>query len=105
MIREEFAETPRISTNQLALLISNLNYIEPTIEVNEINGKRLKVKVWGRSAFMVPLENVPNKVVRIINYAQDYFNSSIGLPKLDIVAVPMYSASKASDNWGLMFFR
>ncbi|XP_012234176.1 aminopeptidase N [Linepithema humile] len=105
IIREEFAETPRISTNQLALLISDLQEIHPTIEVNEINGKKLQVRVWGRKDFLESLVNVPDKVVRIINYAQDYFNSSIGLPKLDIVAMPMYSASKASDNWGLMFFK
>jgi len=63
------------------------------------------VKVWGRKEFLESLANVPDKVVRIINYAQDYFNSSIGLSKLDIVAMPMYGASKASDNWGLMFFK
>jgi len=104
-IEEEFAETPRMSTNQFALVISDLQNIEPTKEINEMDGKRLQVKIWGRKEFMESLLNVPNKVVRIVNYLQDYFNSSIGLPKLDVMAIPMYSTCKASDNWGLMFFK
>ncbi|KAG5316288.1 AMPN Aminopeptidase, partial [Pseudoatta argentina] len=104
-IEEKFAETPRMSTNQFALVISDLQNIEPTKEINEMNGKRLQVKVWGRKEFMESLLNVPNKVVKIINYLQDYFNTSLGLPKLDLMAIPMYSTCKASDNWGLMLFK
>jgi aminopeptidase N len=104
-IEEEFAETPRMSTNQFVLVISDLENIVPTDEVNEMDGMKLQVKVWGRKEFMESLLNVPNKVVRIVNYLQDYFNSSIGLPKLDVMAIPLYSISKASDNWGLMFFK
>lgn len=95
-----------MSTNQLALVISDLEYIEPSrVPVNEINGKRLRVKVWARKEFMGSLITVPDKVVTIVDYLQDYFNSSLGLPKLDLMAIPMYRATKASDNWGLMFFK
>ncbi|EFN67471.1 Aminopeptidase N [Camponotus floridanus] len=104
-IEEEFEETPRMSTNQLALIISDLEYIEPLKEVNKIDGWKLQVKVWGRKEFMERLVDVPDKVVTIINYLQNYFNSSFSLSKLDVMAIPMYSASKASDNWGLMFFK
>lgn len=94
-----------MSTNQLALVISDLQDIEPVMEVNEMDGRKLKVKVWGRKEFMESLANVPDKVVDIVNYLQKYFNSSLGLSKLDVMAIPMYSTSKASDNWGLMFFK
>jgi hypothetical protein len=94
-----------MSTNQLALVISDLHSIEPDKEVNEINGKRLRVSVWGRKEFVQSLAAVPNKVVKIVDYLQDYFNSSLGLSKLDLMAIPMYRATKASDNWGLMFFK
>lgn len=86
-------------------MISDLQNIEPTKEINEINGKRLQVKVWGRKEFMESLLHVPNKVVIIVNYLQDFFNSSLGLSKLDVMAIPLYSTSKASDNWGLVFFK
>lgn len=104
-IEEEFEETPRMSTNQLALVISDLQDIEPTMEVNEMDGRKLKVKVWGRKEFMESLAHVPDKVVDIVNYLQKYFNSTLGLAKLDVMAIPLYSTSKASDNWGLMFFK
>lgn len=94
-----------MSTNQLAFVISDLQDIEPSKTVNEMDGRRLQVKVWGRKEFMESLVDVPDKVVKIVNYLQNYFNSSLGLPKLDVMAIPMYSASKASDNWGLMFFK
>lgn len=104
-IEEEFEETPKMSTNQLALVISDLEYIEPVKEVNKIDGWELQVKVWSRKEFMELLVDVPDKVVTIVNYLQNYFNASFGLSKLDVMAIPMYSASKASDNWGLMFFK
>ncbi|XP_011344155.1 aminopeptidase N isoform X2 [Ooceraea biroi] len=104
-IREEFEETPRISTNQLALVISDLHSIGPEQEVDGINRKSLQVTVWSREEFMESLITVPSKIVKIINYLQTYFNSSLGLPKLDVMAIPMYRATKASDNWGLMFFK
>ncbi|KAM0725601.1 Aminopeptidase N [Formica fusca] len=104
-IEEEFEETPVMSTNQLALVISDLETLFPGENVNEIDGRKLQVRVWGRKEFLVSLTEVPNKIVKIVNYLQNYFNSSLGLPKLDMMAIPMYSASKASDNWGLMFFK
>lgn len=104
-IEEEFEETSRMSTNQLALIISDLENIQPIKEVNKMDGWKLQVKVWGRKEFMEWLVDVPDKVVTIVNYLQNYFNSSFGLSKLDVMAIPMYSASKASDNWGLMFFK
>lgn len=94
-----------MSTNQLALIISDLETIFPREEVNEMDGQRLQVQVWGRKEFLESLTKVPDKVVKIVNYLQNYFNSSLGLPKLDLMAIPMYSVSKASDYWGLMFFK
>ncbi|XP_032667689.1 aminopeptidase N [Odontomachus brunneus] len=104
-VRDFFEVTPRMSTNQLAFVISDLEYIEPKIEINEMDGRKLRVKVWGRKEFMESLVDVPDKVATIVNYLQNYFNSSLGLPKLDVMAIPMYSVSKASDNWGLMFIK
>lgn len=105
MIWDHFAETREICTYQLALTVSDLESISPTQEVNEMDGSKLEIKVWGRKDFLKHLKDVPDKVVRIINYFQDYFNSSIGLPKLDLMAVPGYNAAKPSDSWGLMLFK
>ncbi|XP_006615840.1 aminopeptidase N [Apis dorsata] len=105
LIWDHFSKTPEISTYQLALIVSDFESISPTQEINEMDGRKLEIKVWGRKEYLDSLKDVPDKVVRIMNYLQEYFNSSIVLPKLDLVAVPLYSATKASDSWGLMFFK
>lgn len=94
-----------MSTYQLALMVSDFESISPTLEINEMDGRKLEIKVWGRKEYLDCLKDVPDKVVKIMNYLQEYFNSSIVLPKLDLMAVPSYSAAKASDSWGLMFFK
>ncbi|XP_017760428.1 PREDICTED: aminopeptidase N [Eufriesea mexicana] len=105
LIWDHFVETPKMLTYQLALIVSDLESITPTQEINEMDGRKLEIKVWGRKEYLDSLRDVPNKVVKIMNYLQDYFNSSISLRKLDLVAVPSYNAAKASDRWGLMFFK
>lgn len=105
LIWDHFSKTPEISTYQLALIVSDFESISPTQEINEMDGRKLEIKVWGRKEYLDSLRDVPDKVVKIMNYLQEYFNSSIVLPKLDLVAVPLYSATKASDSWGLMFFK
>ncbi|KAI4475291.1 hypothetical protein M0802_015215 [Mischocyttarus mexicanus] len=102
MIWNHFAETPEMSTYQLAMVVSDFDSIVPSLQ---INGTKLEIRIWARKDYIGTLKNVPDKVVRIINYLQVYFNRSIGLPKLDIMAIPMFNAVKASDSWGLMFFK
>ncbi|XP_031844214.1 aminopeptidase N isoform X2 [Nomia melanderi] len=102
---DHFEETPQMSTYQLALVVSDFESISPTKEMNEIDEKKLEIKVWGRKEYLNTLKDVPDKVVTIMNYLQDYFNMSILLPKLDLMAIPSYHATKASDSWGLMLFK
>lgn len=105
-MRDNFEKTPEMSTYQLAFMISDFESMSPSRSVNPIEGRSpLEIKVWGRKEYLSTLSKVPNKIVTIINYLQNYFNISIGLSKLDLVAMPMYTASKASDSWGLMFFK
>lgn len=105
-MKDVFERTPPMSTYQLAFMISDFESISPTRSVNRVKGRApLEIKVWGRKEYLSTLSKVPNKIVTIVNYLQHYFNISIGLSKLDLVAMPMYSATKPSDNWGLMFFK
>ncbi|XP_015123465.1 aminopeptidase N isoform X2 [Diachasma alloeum] len=106
LMKDVFEKTPEMSTYQLAFMISDFESISPTRSVNPSETRKpLEIKVWGRREYLSTLSKVPNKIVTIVNYLQHYFNISIGLSKLDIVAMPMYTATKPSDNWGLMFFR
>ncbi|XP_076169474.1 aminopeptidase N isoform X2 [Ptiloglossa arizonensis] len=100
---DHFEKTPQMSTYQLALFISAFESISPTMEIDEMDGRKLQIKVWGPCGHLNDLKDVPDKVVKIMNYLQEYFNSSIILPKLDLVAIPSYCFS-TSDSWGLMLF-
>ncbi|KAL7288639.1 hypothetical protein TKK_0017372 [Trichogramma kaykai] len=105
VVQDHFMQIPDITTYQVAFVISDFESLSPTKKVNAIDGRELQVRVWGRKEYLDALKDVPDKIVTIVNYMQDYFNSSIGLPKLDVIAMPIYTASKASDNWGLMIFK
>ncbi|KOC69113.1 Aminopeptidase N [Habropoda laboriosa] len=105
LIWDHFQKTPRMSTYQLALIVSDFESISPTQEINEIDGRKLEIRVWARKEYLESLKDVPDKVVKIMNYLQEYFNSSIVLPKLDLMAIPSFSFARASDSWGLMFFK
>nr|XP_050853795.1 aminopeptidase N [Vespula vulgaris] len=105
MIWNHFVQTPEISVYQLALVVSNFESIVPTQEIDEVNGTKLEIRIWARRDYLDSLKDVPDKIVKIMNYLQNYFNCSIGLTKLDIMAIPMFNAVKASDSWGLMFFK
>ena len=105
LMQDHFAQTPEMTTYQLAFVIADFESIAPTKKVRMMDGHELQVRVWGCKDYIEALRDVPDKIVTIVNYLQDYFNSSIKLPKLDVVAMPMYTATKASDNWGLMIFK
>ncbi|XP_051173524.1 aminopeptidase N isoform X2 [Leptopilina boulardi] len=101
----QFAQSPEMQTNQLAFVIFDFESITPTNSVDQISKDKFEIRVWGRKGYVESLKQVPDKIVRIVNYLQTYFNSTTGLTKLDVVAMPKYDAAKASDNWGLMFFK
>lgn len=106
MAKDYFQETPEMTTYQLGFVISDLESVAPTKKVDKLgDGPELQVRVYGRKEYIEALREVPDKLVTIVNYLQEYFNSSIRLPKLDVVALPAYTATKASDNWGLMIFK
>lgn len=104
-MQDHFKKTPEMTTYQLAFVISDFESIKPKKLVDEVDGHRLEIRVWGRKDYMDALKDVPDRIVVVMNYLQSYFNSSIKLPKLDVIAMPMYTASKASDNWGLAVFK
>ncbi|XP_014203652.1 aminopeptidase N [Copidosoma floridanum] len=106
LVRDSFAETPEMTSHQLAFVISDLERVAPAkMAKTATDGRQVQIRVWGRKEYLEALKNVPDKIVTVVNYLQDYFNRSIELPKLDVVALPTYTASKASDNWGLMLFK
>jgi aminopeptidase 2 len=93
-----FHETPLMSTYLLAFIIGELNVIET-------NTFRVPVRVYAPSN-----ENIEHGrfslelAARTLKFYEDVFDSKFPLPKMDMIAIPDFSAG-AMENWGLVTYR
>lgn len=101
-VADHFKITPPISTFALGFVVSDL--LEDTDDkVNKITMPI--VKVWARKEFHEQNKDVKFKVQIVLEYLINYWNVSFPLDKIDIVALPNFSAVKPADNLGLVVFR
>jgi aminopeptidase 2 len=94
----KFTKSPRMSTYLVAFIIGELNYIE-TKEF------RLPIRVYAppnqdieHGRFSLDL------AARTLKFYEEKFDSQFPLPKMDMVAIPDFSAG-AMENWGLITYR
>lgn len=93
-----FNKTPLMSTYLLAFIVGELKVIET-------NNFRVPVRVYAtpdkdieHGKFSVEL------AARTLDFYETQFNSPFPLPKMDMVAIPDFSAG-AMENWGLVTYR
>jgi aminopeptidase 2 len=93
-----FRETPLMSTYLLAFIVGELKVIES-------NSFRVPVRV-----FATPDKDIEHGrfslelAARTLDFYEKTFNSPFPLPKMDMVAIPDFSAG-AMENWGLITYR
>lgn len=93
-----FNTTPLMSTYLLAFIIGELKCIET-------NNFRLPVRV-----FATPDKNIEHGrfslelAAKTLDFYEKTFDSKFPLPKMDMVAIPDFSAG-AMENWGLITYR
>lgn len=93
-----FNKTPLMSTYLLAFIIGELKSIETNIF-------RLPVRV-----FATPDKNIEHGrfslelAAKTLDFYEKTFDSKFPLPKMDMVAIPDFSAG-AMENWGLITYR
>jgi puromycin-sensitive aminopeptidase len=93
-----FARTPVMSTYLLAFFVGDFEFVERSAEsgvlvrVVTTPGKREQ----GRFAL--------DTAVKILDFYDSYFGIPYPLPKLDLIAVPDFSAG-AMENWGAIAYR
>jgi aminopeptidase 2 len=93
-----FNPTPPMSTYLLAFIVGELNYIET-------NTFRVPVRVYApkdkdieHGRFSLEL------AAKTLGFYEKTFNSDFPLPKMDMIAIPDFSAG-AMENWGLVTYR
>ncbi|GFO32573.1 puromycin-sensitive aminopeptidase [Plakobranchus ocellatus] len=93
-----YATTPVMSTYLLAFVVGEFDYVEAT----DSNGVTVKVYTpvgksdQGKFALDVAVKTLP--------FYNDYFGIAYPLPKVDLIAIPDFSAG-AMENWGLITYR
>ena len=92
-----FGKTPRMSTY---LLYFGIGKFSRTTEESEGVSYTVIVLEGNLSQLEFPID-IAKKCVK---YFSDYFQINYMLPKLDLIAVPQFSAG-AMENWGAMTFR
>ena len=94
----KFNKTPLMSTYLLAFIVGELNHVET-------NNFRVPVRV-----FATPDKNIEHGrfsldlAAKTLDFYEKTFDSKFPLPKMDMVAIPDFSAG-AMENWGLITYR
>lgn len=116
-----------MSSFSFGFVISELSVVN---ETKNTELERPIVKIWGRNDFHHDLsvslklfvsqilfmkdvicvyffgrQDVREKVIVTLRSLQAYLGVEFPLKKLDIVALPGFSAVKPVDNWGLLVFK
>lgn len=93
-----FNKSPLMSTYLVAFIVGELNYIET-------NSFRVPIRVYA-----TPDQDIEHGrfslelAAKTLAFYEEKFDSKFPLPKMDMVAVPDFSAG-AMENWGLITYR
>ncbi|KAK6529859.1 Aminopeptidase 2 mitochondrial [Arthrobotrys megalospora] len=93
-----FAPSPLMSTYLVAFIVGDLHYIET-------NAFRVPVRVYATSPESAQLGKFSlDLAAKTLDFYEKTFDSPYPLPKMDMVAIPDFSAG-AMENWGLVTYR
>jgi len=93
-----FNKTPLMSTYLLAFIVGELNYIET-------NNFRVPVRVYAPTDRDIEHGKFALELAaKTLDFYEKKFDSKFPLPKMDMVAIPDFSAG-AMENWGLITYR
>lgn len=93
-----------MSTFTVGFVMSQLTEVKtPTDE--QVDDELPTIRIWARPDFHEELQTLRAKIVTILKSVTKYWAVKYPLGKLDIVALPGFSALKPIDNWGLVVFK
>ncbi|EPS37099.1 hypothetical protein H072_9309 [Dactylellina haptotyla CBS 200.50] len=96
-VKHTFATSPKMSTYLVAFIVGDLRYIE----TNEF---RIPVRVYATPGSEHLGKFSLDLAARTLKFYEETFESPYPLPKMDMVAIPDFSAG-AMENWGLVTYR
>ncbi|KAI5779518.1 peptidase family M1-domain-containing protein [Geopyxis carbonaria] len=93
----KFNKTPVMSTYLLAFIVGDLRY-------KETNDFRLPIRVYTTPGNEQYADFSLDVAAKTLKFYEEEFQSPYPLPKMDMVAIPDFSAG-AMENWGLVTYR
>ncbi|XP_042880569.1 aminopeptidase N-like [Penaeus japonicus] len=92
---DRFNTTVPMSTYQVAFVVSELEYLNCTLQ------RDVQIRVWARPEFLANTAYAQTLVPHLFKYLEDYLGIPYPLPKLDIVTLPS-AFPIAFEAWGLI---
>lgn len=101
---DHFKTTDRMSTFTFGFVSSELSeVVYPTAAGSDPDLPT--IRVWARPEFHGELQSLRSKLITVLKSVSKYWAVKYPLGKLDVVALPGFSALKPIDNWGLLVFK
>lgn len=97
-----------MSTFSLGFVTSQLDEINETITENEETGdakRAFPVTIYARPELEESLNQVYNRVEKILETLKKYLNAPYPIEHLKIVALPGMNSVKPGDSWGLIIMK
>ncbi|KAI8114855.1 Aminopeptidase N [Lucilia cuprina] len=101
-VLDHFETTPPMSTFTFGFVISQLDKYIPQQTDQNVHPN---ITIWSTPDLHSELEDVYVKLTKIYNCLNNYFNVSIPLSKIDVLAIPELTSVRPADNWGLLMFK
>ncbi|KAJ8923593.1 hypothetical protein NQ315_010172 [Exocentrus adspersus] len=98
LLRDDFLETNEMSTYLVAFVICDYTHQSKQTE------RGVSVSVYTSLPYMPQASFALNTATYVLNFFENFLETSYPLPKLDLVAIPGF-ADEAMENWGLITYR
>lgn len=93
---DHFEISSEMSTYLVAFIVSDFENLRSSQNGN--------VSVWARKSAIGQAQYALEIAPKILKHYEDFFQIKFPLPKIDMVALPDFSAG-AMENWGLITYR
>ncbi|XP_039304905.1 aminopeptidase Q-like [Solenopsis invicta] len=91
-----FETTPVMSTNLVAFVIADYDY------VSNLDGN---IKIWGPKHLLSHAAYTLDIAEKVMQELEKFTNSTVRVPKMDHVAIPHYDTAGATENWGMIVYQ
>ncbi|ROT77107.1 putative aminopeptidase N [Penaeus vannamei] len=95
---DRYEKSVPMSTYLVAFVVSDF------VQVNTTVNDSVVLRVWARREAIDQAEYALKVGPKILSFFEEYFGLPFPLPKMDMVALPDFSAG-AMENWGLITYR